>query len=142
LDRIRPLAVEHAIEIECALAPAWTVVSADELGQLITNLLVNAVDFSGPGGVIRVSVRNERGAAVLVVEDTGAGIAAADLPHVFERFYRADRSRSRAGHSGLGLAICKSIVDAAGGMIDVSSRLGVGTTVTVRFPGVAASRPS
>jgi len=73
--------------------------------------------------------------ALFQVADTGEGIAAADLPHIFERFYRADKSRSRAeGCNGLGLAICKAIVDAHGGSIGVTSEVGVGSTFTVKLP--------
>ena len=136
VDRIRPLAAARSIEIQCRLAPAATFVDADRLGQLITNLLSNAVGYNRPAGEIAVRAYTDGDAAVLIVEDTGGGIAATDLPHVFERFYRADQSRARVdGRSGLGLAICKAIVDAARGSIDVSSQLGAGTIVTVRLPG-------
>ena len=78
---------------------------------------------------------SENGAAVVTVADTGEGIAAEQLPHIFERFYRADQSRSHAAcRSGPGLAICKAIVDANGGRIEVSSQLGAGTTFIVRLP--------
>jgi signal transduction histidine kinase len=71
-----------------------------------------------------------------VIADTGIGIPAADLPHVFERFYRVDKSRARSdGHAGLGLSICRMIVEAEGGSIEIASAEGQGTTVTVRFPG-------
>jgi signal transduction histidine kinase len=71
---------------------------------------------------------------VVTVRDTGQGISAEDLPHIFKRFYRADKSRSQAGgHSGLGLAICKAILEADGGTIDVTSQIGVGSTFSVRL---------
>ncbi len=133
--RVGPLAEERGIKIRCDLGPAKTFGDADRLGQLITNLLTNAIHYNKPNGEIRVNTRSENGGAVLTVADSGQGIAAEDVPHVFERFYRADKSRSRAeGRSGLGLAICKAIVDSHGGSIDVSSQPGAGTTFTVRLP--------
>ena len=81
----------------------------------------------------------------LVIEDHGEGISAEALPHVFERFYRGDPSRTRStGGAGLGLAICKAMVDKAGGSISIASRQGEGTTVTVRLPiaeGARAAMP-
>ena len=137
--RIGPLAEERGIKVLCDLGPAKTFGDADRLGQLITNLLTNAIHYNKPNGEVRVSTRSENGGAVLTVADSGQGIAAEDVPHVFERFYRADKSRSRAeGRSGLGLAICKAIVDSHGGSIDVSSQPGAGTTFTVRLPALRA----
>lgn len=82
-----------------------------------------------------MATRSEGEEAVLTVSDTGAGIAAEDLPHIFERFYRADRARTGSGsHAGLGLAIVRAIVESHGGGIEVESALGQGTTVTIRFP--------
>jgi heavy metal sensor kinase len=134
VERIRPLAQERGIQIRCDLPPVPVYGDADRLGQVITNLLTNAIHYNKPNGEIRVSIRGENGAAIVTVADTGAGIAAEDLPHIFERFYRADKSRSRAaGRSGLGLAISKANVEAHGGTIDVSSQPGVGTTFTVRL---------
>ena len=84
---------------------------------------------------MRLSARAEHGGVLLTVADTGQGIPVEDIPHLFERFYRVDKSRSRIqGRNGLGLAICKAIVDAHGGTIDVASQAGVGTTFTVRLP--------
>ena len=138
VERVRTLAEERGVKIHSDLAPAETFGNADLLSQLITNLLTNAIHYNKPDGEIHVRTRAENGSAVVTVADTGQGIAAEDLPHIFERFYRADKSRSTAdGRSGLGLAICKAIVDAAGGRIDVSSELGNGTAFTVRLPSQA-----
>src|SRR5207302_971866 len=99
----------------------------------------NAIEYNKPNGEIRVQTITRNGHAVLTVADTGRGIAAEDLPKIFQRFYRADKSRARAnGHSGLGLAICKSILDAHGATIEVSSRPGIGSTFTVTLPIFAA----
>ena len=134
VERIRPLAQERGIKIHCDLGPARVCGDADGLGRVITNLLTNAIQYNKPNGEIRVSTRGENGVAIVTIADTGQGIAAEDLPHIFERFYRADKSRSRAaGRSGLGLAISKAIVDAHGGTIEVTSQPGAGTTFTVRL---------
>jgi hypothetical protein len=129
---------------DCVLAGRSRAADLEAMAWFKAWLFVtNAVDYNRPAGEIAVRTFAEGGAAVLIVEDTGGGIAASDLPHVFERFYRADQSRSRAdGRSGLGLAICRSIIDAAGGTVDVSSQPGAGTTVTVRLPGAAVGRSS
>ncbi|MFM7214158.1 MAG: sensor histidine kinase, partial [Verrucomicrobiota bacterium] len=122
---------------DCASAPLDG--HPEALVQVVTNLVSNAIQHTPPGGEVRVMTGSEGGEAVLMVSDTGAGIAAEDLPHVFERFYRADRSRTGSeGHAGLGLAIVKAIVENHRGGIEVESTLGLGTTVTVRFPGLGA----
>ena len=136
VERIRPLAQERGIHvhIHCDLAPVRVCGDTDRLVQVITNLLTNAIHYNKPNGEIRVGTRGENGDAIVTVADTGQGIAPEDLPHIFERFYRADKSRSRAaGRSGLGLAISKAILDAHGGTIEVTSQSGVGTTFTVRL---------
>jgi len=95
----------------------------------------SAVEFNRPGGEIRVLVDAQQSSALLRVADTGEGIPAEDVPHIFERFYRVDKARSsHRGGTGLGLAICKAIVDAHGGSIEVSSQPGAGSTFTVRLP--------
>jgi heavy metal sensor kinase len=134
VERIRTLAEERGIKIHCDLKPARVYGDADRLGQVTTNLLTNAIHYNKPNGDIRVSTLSENGAAIVRIADSGQGIAAEDLPHIFERFYRADTSRSRAaGRSGLGLAISKAIVNAHGGTIEVSTQPGSGTTFTVRL---------
>jgi signal transduction histidine kinase len=105
------------------------------LEQVITNLLSNAISYNKVGGEVRIACGAEGESACVTVADTGIGISSVDLPHIFDRFYRADRARSRAqGHTGLGLAICKTIIEAEGGTIDATSTPQVGTTLRVRLP--------
>ena len=106
------------------------------LRQVINNLLDNAIKFTLPGGTIRIALHcNENRCAVLTVEDSGIGISAEDLSHIFERFYRVDKSRSRNFRgTGLGLSICQAVVHAHGGDITATSIQGRGTTFTTTFP--------
>lgn len=134
-ELLRSLADEQnvALQLETKPAPCWG--NSDELGQIVTNLVSNAINYNRPGGTVRVSAEAEAGFAVLRVEDTGQGIAKESLPHVFERFYRVDQSRSpTSGHFGLGLAITKGLVEAHSGTISVTSVLGEGSTFTVCLP--------
>ncbi len=132
---VRPLAAERQATIVLELAAAEITGDAGRLGQVITNLLSNAIHYGRRGGEVRVTVRTEDNAAVLVVADDGPGIPAAHLPHLFERFYRVDKARAgAAGRTGLGLAIAKAIVDAHSGTIEIASIVDEGTTATVRLP--------
>jgi len=107
----------------------------DRMMQVLGNLISNALRYTPKGGQITLSARRQADAVCLAVQDTGAGIAPEVLSHVFKRFYRCDASRQQqGGESGLGLAIARSIVEAHGGMIDVQSEQGVGTTFTVLLP--------
>jgi two-component system, OmpR family, sensor kinase len=133
LKLVRPLAATRQLKLHSELAPVEISADANHLAQVITNLLTNAIHYNRDAGEIRVTTRRENDVAILMVADTGQGIAAKDLPRVFERFYRADKSRS-GGHSGLGLAISKAVVEAHGGTIEVTSAENVGTTFTVRLP--------
>ncbi len=106
----------------------------EALETLVSNLVMNAVQHSPRGSEVLVSVRAESPKVVLEVRDSGDGIAEQNLPHVFERFFREDASRSReTGGAGLGLSICKSIVERAGGSIEIRSKKGGGTLVTAQF---------
>ncbi len=106
-----------------------------ELIRLFVNLLENAQRYTPPEGSITVSARREGDRLVVTVADTGVGIAPEHLPHLGERFYRADASRARSdGGTGLGLSICRSIAEAHGGWLTIESTVGVGTTVTVSLP--------
>ena len=110
---------------------------AGRLRQVVGNVLDNALRFTPPGGRIEVRVAPAAGEGLLTVSDTGSGIEADELERIFDRFYKVDPARSHAGTrrtGGLGLAICKSIVEACGGSIAITSRPGVGTRVTVRLP--------
>lgn len=107
---------------------------ADRLKQLLLNLVVNALKYTSAGGAVTLTLRRSDGWVQVVVADTGVGIAAEDLPHIFDRFYRADRSRGRSGGSGLGLSIAQWIAQAHGGRIEVESTVGVGSTFTVWLP--------
>ena len=135
VELLRPLAQEQQIGIELELAPTRCLANPGQLSQVISNLVGNAIHYNRPGGTVKVTVGSESDFAILSVCDTGQGIAPEDLPHIFERFYRADKARSGAqGHSGLGLAITKAIVEANGGRIEVASELGKGSTFEVRLP--------
>ncbi len=107
----------------------------DRLKQLFINLMTNGIKYTNPGGQVRVSLHVENGYAAVRVQDTGLGIPADDLPHIFDRFYRVNKARTRErGGAGLGLSIVKSIVDAHDGEITVESVVGEGSTFTVRLP--------
>jgi heavy metal sensor kinase len=108
---------------------------AERLRQMLINLINNAIQYTAPGGQVDLSLERKEDQAQITVSDTGQGIAPEDLPHIFDRFYRTDKARSRAaGGTGLGLSIVKWVVDAHGGEIDVESELGKGTTFMVRLP--------
>ena len=107
----------------------------DDLYQIAFNLAENGIKYNTPGGTLRIALHREADNAVLRISDTGMGIPEDSLPHIFERFYRVDKARSRkSGGSGLGLAIVKNLVERNGGTISVTSRPGEGTEFTVEFP--------
>ncbi|MBX5435804.1 MAG: HAMP domain-containing protein [Alicyclobacillaceae bacterium] len=107
----------------------------DMLDRVMDNLIGNAIAYTSPGGRVLVSASSNGYHVQVRVADTGIGIPEADLPHVFERFYRVDKARSRRrGGSGLGLALAKQITELHGGQISIQSRVNEGTTVTVRLP--------
>jgi two-component system phosphate regulon sensor histidine kinase PhoR len=120
-------------------AVAW----ADEeaVGQILDNLVDNALKYTPAGGHITAHWGCHNGEAFFAVEDTGIGIAETELPRIFERFYRVDKARSRAlGGTGLGLSIVKHLVQAMNGRVEATSRPGQGTRFTVRLPAPTASR--
>lgn len=141
VELLRPLARDRGVTLEPDLREAICEGHGEQLGQVAANLVGNAIHYNRAGGSVTVRTRSEGGSAILEVADTGEGIAASDLPHIFDRFYRADRARSQgAGRVGLGLAIAKTIIDAHGGDIRVLSAPGRGSTFTVRLPGPSTLR--
>ena len=133
VESLQPLADERTVKIHCELSTTECVGDSERLTQVVTNLLTNAIQYNQPGGEVHVKLAAADGVATLTVSDNGPGISAEDLPRVFERFYRADKSRSTGGN-GLGLSISKAIVEAHGGTIEAASEAGAGATFTVRLP--------
>ena len=133
-DWVRPLAEDRGVKIISELSPLEITGDPERLEQVVANLLTNAIQYNQPAGEVRLKLEADNGLAVLTIADTGQGIAPDDLPRVFERFYRGDKSRTGGGSAGLGLSICKSIIEAHGGTIEVMSGQNIGTTFTVRLP--------
>jgi two-component system sensor histidine kinase CiaH len=132
---MQPLAADAGLQVTVTGDSAVTVTDGNTLRQVLRIVCDNAIAYTERGGRIDVSVQADDSMGRVTVTDTGIGIAGEDLPHVFERFWRADHSRSRnTGGAGLGLAIARMLVEAAGGSIQVASAPGAGTTVTIRLP--------
>ena len=136
LHLLAPLAAEQNVTLQTELAEGCVVdASADDLYQIIFNLVENGIKYNVPGGSVTLSLRREGKSAVLTVEDTGIGIPESDLESIFDRFYRVDKARSRAsGGSGLGLAIVHDAVLANDGAVEAARREEGGTRFTVTFP--------
>lgn len=108
----------------------------DRLNQVLTNLISNAIRHTPQGGMITINTESTKSGIRISLQDTGQGISTEDIPFIFDRFWRADKSRTResAPHSGLGLAIAKQLIHAHGGTIEVHSRINKGTTFTIELP--------
>jgi signal transduction histidine kinase len=126
VDLVAPAFARRSIDLDIDLAPGVVVhARSDELAQVVSNLLQNAVRYTPAHGRVRVSVERTVGAAVVRVQNTGPGIPAEDLPRVWERFFRVERSRDRtSGGAGVGLAIVKRLVEEAGGRVGATSERG------------------
>jgi signal transduction histidine kinase len=138
VEQARPAARRRDLTLEVSLPDAPIRIRHDpqRIGQVVTNLVGNAVKFTEPGGRVTVRVAPAPDGATIEVGDTGVGIRPAELPRIFDRFYRGSlANEARGSGSGLGLAIVRSIVDMHHGTVEVSSRLGAGTTFTVNLPG-------
>ena len=136
VDRLQPLASAHDVVVTAASAEGCLVLAhADTVFHAVTNIVHNAIAYNKPNGTVIVTVAVVGAEYVVAVADTGVGIAEQDVARIFDRFYRADKSRTRStGGSGLGLAIAHAAVERSGGTIAIESAVGVGTTVTIRFP--------
>jgi heavy metal sensor kinase len=140
VELCRPLATEKGVRLTAELAPVTVPGDTGGLARVVGNLVANAIRYNRPAGEVHVELTRDGREAVVTVRDTGEGIAAEHHSHLFERFYRADKARSRAtGGSGLGLAIAKAVVEAHGGTIGFESAVGKGSTFWVRLPANGSS---
>jgi len=133
----RPRTDDAGVTLTVDLPPRLPPVKADadRTIQVLTNLLDNALKHTPRGGQVVVSAAERRGHVLLSVADTGPGIPEAELPHIFDRFYKVDKARSSArGGAGLGLAIAKRLVEAQGGIIMVESQEGRGARFVIALP--------
>jgi len=127
-------------EIDAALPPCQ--IDAHRISQALHNLIANALAHTHQGGLVTVSGRRQHDAIAVTVADTGEGIPAEELPNIFERFYRVDKSRARAtGGHGLGLTITRRLIEAHGGRIAVESEPGKGTRFTFTVPLTSPGQP-
>ena len=140
IDDLVPLAEDRMIRLSLECEPVLPVQGdAQKLKQLVINLLDNALRYTDPGGAVMVRLRGTTDQVTVAVFDTGHGIAPEHLPHLFERFYRVDHSRTRdIGGTGLGLSIVKEIADSHKGSITVESEVGKGSTFTLALPAIKA----
>ncbi|MGC8717063.1 MAG: sensor histidine kinase [bacterium] len=136
IERMKPYAKEKNIVLTSNIQKDIVILGdEDQLHRLLFNLIKNAIDYNRDNGRVVVDLGLSPKGVLLTISDTGIGIPSSEIPHIFDRFYRVDRSRSqKIAGSGLGLAIVKSIVDAHNGEIRVKSNLGEGTTIEVQFP--------
>ncbi|MGC4015963.1 MAG: ATP-binding protein [Luteolibacter sp.] len=134
-ERFQPMIAESGLTLELDLSPVEIEGGVERFGLVVGNLLSNAIHYNVRGGTVRVITRRSGEMAELLVEDTGIGISKEEQAQVFERFFRADKARSRAdGKFGLGLAICRAVVEADGGTIQLESEPGKGSSFLVRYP--------
>jgi signal transduction histidine kinase len=133
-DLFQPVAEDKGIALT-ADTPPNNFITGDvpRLQRMVANLLDNALKYTPSRGAVAVSIRGEEDRVVISVRDTGIGISEKDLPHIFKRFYRCDRSRSQAG-TGLGLSLAQAVASAHGGSITVESALGKGSIFMVALP--------
>jgi len=131
--KILPLALEKKIKIKVESRGGEIFGDEESLEKMILIFLDNAVKYTPQGGKVWLKSRQEKGKLILEIKDTGIGISKTDLPHIFERFYRADKARAKGGF-GLGLALAKMIIELHHGSVKVASRVGRGTTFIIKLP--------
>jgi signal transduction histidine kinase len=131
-----PKAAETNLSLQLEISPNLPLIEADEdkIKQVILNLLSNAVKYNRPGGSVILRVYEKRSSIFVEVQDTGLGIPENEIPRLFEKFFRSSKTENKTPGTGLGLLICKRIVENHGGKIEVQSKLNFGTTFTVQLP--------
>jgi heavy metal sensor kinase len=140
-DSFGELARERSVELEVTGTSTSAPADPEYVRLVVDNLLENAIRYSGAGSTVTISTQTDGDQSVLVVADTGQGIPASAIPHLFDRFFRVESARAAENSgSGLGLAITKEIVEAHGGRIEIESELDVGTRFTVRLPKFERNR--
>ncbi len=135
VDNFQSQFASQQVKLTLTASPEFIEGDEDKLSQVMINLLANALKYTPAGGKVEVVLTSDPQQVSVAVSDTGTGISPADLPNIFERFYRTDKSRTRStGGAGIGLTIVKSIIDAHNGAIDVISTLGQGSQFTITLP--------
>ncbi len=144
VERLRLFAERQGLRLRVEVEPDIPAVRGDEarLGQVVVNLVHNALKFGGEAGDVTIAVRVEGGEVITSVRDEGIGIPKKDQARIFERFYKVDRARVRGGGTGLGLAIARHVIEQHGGRIWVDSEEGVGSTFSFGLPIPGAAEPS
>ena len=138
VDEMSPLVKEAAVELHVEVPDHLPKLdaNAEQMRIAVRNLLDNAIKYTPPHGTVSFTAESRNGTIRIRVADTGVGISTEALPHIFDRFYRVDRSHSTRRGSGLGLALARSIVIANGGQIEVASEPGAGSVFTLQFPSI------
>lgn len=135
IEQLRLLASEKGITMTARTTPMIVLIDTAHMKRVLVNVIDNAIKYTSPGGHIELTSFVAEKSAVIEISDTGIGIPSVELPHVFDRFFRADKVRSRAsGGTGLGLSIVKAICNAHGGSVTLRSKEGAGTVVRIELP--------
>ena len=138
INTVKPILVESGTQLKISDTSFRFVCDPFELERVIVNLLTNSIKYTPSGGSIEIkAVKNEDGAVIISVEDTGKGISQDDLPNIFERFWQSSRSNSNSNSTGLGLYLCRQIVEAHGGKITANSEVGKGTKISLEIPDIS-----